>query len=282
MQLHNIRHLIYLICVYLVIGIIPVSIQAQQVSFQATDPLAVYNKAGTSLTWKKIPKNKQHWYLVIGGGGLTVNNMDLFSKSKLSYPVGPYAQYIVGGPYLPGPSAGLNIHAAINYEKKLNTHWSWNAGFEYRYLQNNQSILDSLLRTQHLINAAHFLQIPFNLIYCLNSSATYKFSLLLGGSFGWALSEHWQIPIPDMHTLNNNTLLVYVPGTTFYNESLNNRWVAGVHADFRFGDLQKVSFSLVADQTLTPVDKKAAGLPELSYYQHQFSLAVCIPIRFMN
>lgn len=239
----------------------------------------------TSSSKNNIPKtgkNKNdHWLITIGGGSLQVNKINLFPTTAASYATPGSSNpgsISNAGNQIAEASKGLNFFAGIVYQRDLNKSWSFNAGLQYRYLQNKQSVgLDSALtggiiyfaagNTAIKTNYAHWLELPVAWSYNLNPSAKNKLQLIFGGSFAWAFAEKWLV------TDANNFAHPY-----FYNSSVNRHVFINLSTGIGYNYNNKFRISLLAEQSLSPLHKLSTN----KFYWQQLSLQINKPIQFSS
>jgi hypothetical protein len=242
--------------------------------------LPVITPGGTTTSNRHTGKGSPDWWLLTAGiGKLHDNQMNLFTRGQNtttlanSAPGGPYG----GSTAIPSPKNGVTFFAGIIYQHHLSRNWIFNAGLQYRYLQNKQPVgFDSLAGmfnyfkigdTASKTNYSRWLQLPLTLGFTINPSARNRFQLLLGGSFAWAFAEKWLI------TGTDNASYPY-----HYNTSLNNHFIFNLQAGVSYNYNDRFQISLLAEQSLTPIHKVSAE----KFYWQQFSLQISKPLRFSS
>lgn len=222
-----------------------------------------------SLVIKKLPtvklKGKKHaWYLTAGGGVSVIGDRNFLASSS-----SVYNSILMGSPSV-GPSGGGTFRSKLplngffflvgaDYERQLNKHFSGALGLHYRYIQNNE-VKDTL----NAKNYVHWLQLPLNIQYTINPTKNYTIQFQAGGSVAWAFAEKWKV-LP-------------ATGYSYYNATLNNKFIFNVDAGISVQEKHGYKFSLVAEQSITPIHKNN----DYKYYWQQYSLQLKIPVNFIQ
>ena len=245
------------------------------------DSLLFTSNAGINNDHKQSKQNKNHWFITVGGGLIKVKEgTSLFSSNQYATSPPQSTGVSNGGSSasrsIPQANNGYSLGAGFLYCQSINTRWEASAGLQYRYLQNKQNVgLDSFPINSALTyfsniqsvssktNYAHWIQLPVSLQYTFNPSSKYQIQFSGGGSIVWAVAEQWLI------IDKTNASFPY-----HYNSSLNNRFIANLHAGIGLNCNDKFRLTLLAEQSLTPIHKNTTE----KFYWQQFSLQISKPL----
>lgn len=229
----------------------------------------------------KSKTKKQHQWLVTAGGGISLVRGNTLLSQK-SYDNAAFTAGGQGGsnpstglgsasngnsPSIALPNTGFFFSAGIAYETSIGKHWAGNIGLQYRYIQNRQVIYDTLLWTverSHVTNTSHWLDLPVNIKYTMNPKKKIQYGLQVGGSVAWAFSQKW----------------AYVPkaGYYYYDKALNNNIILGLNAGAFIKTNNGLTFTLMGEQSLTPIHK----VSNYKYFWRQWSAQVSLPLNLLH
>lgn len=164
-------------------------------------------------------------------------------SNRISYPNGNV--YMLGG----------------GFQQQLNKKWSYNVALQYKLLTANISSIDSSVRFSSNKYKAHWIQVPINFSYQLNSS-NHPFFLTAGLSGAYAFASNWSYA-----NLSENK---------FYNNPTKNRKLfvnAQIGAVYTIQKNWLMQVSI--EKSLTSVHKKVAD----KFYYTQFNIQL---YKFLN
>ena len=250
------------------------------------DSLLFISNAGINNDHKQSRQNKNHWFITVGGGLIKLKEgTSLFSTNQYATSPSQSTGVSNGGGSsasrsIPQANNGYSFGAGFLYCQSINTRWAINVGVQYHYLQSTQNVgLDSLpinsaqtyfsniQSVGSKTNYAHWIQLPVSLQYTFNPSSKYQLQFSGGGSIAWAVAEQWLI------IDKTNASFPY-----HYNSSLNNRFLANLHAGIGLNCNNKFRLSLLAEQSLTPIHKNTTE----KFYWQQLSLQISKPLHISS
>ncbi len=249
------------------------------VTTKTTDLITIDSAVATKKVIPTTPTKKHQWLLTAGGGLLDIttgidNDLKLANSASVPQAGGvqsgtqPGTMFSNRLPVLP-PNNGLHFHVGIARKTSVSKQWYVTTGLQYQYLQSKQTVgQDSvgLFSSGNLTtktNYAHWLQVPVSVGYIVNPAAKNQVSVTMGGSLAWAFSKKWLIT--DIAT-----------ETLYYNPSLNNNMLLGLHGGLSYHHADKYTIALLAAYTTTPIHKKVAE----KYHYLLYHLQISTPINF--
>lgn len=229
---------------------------------------------------KKLSK-KSHWLVIIGGGILETTLTQKTNSTNISSSPSVGNGGFTGAsnnntqPTITSPKTGFNVQLGLAYNTELNKHWQLQTGLQYQYLTNQHGLKADtttgftnsfIADNNHIItNKAHLLQMPITFAYNLQPSSKHQLHVLMGGSLAYVVSEKWLIS-------NAST------GRFYYNTSVNNRWLFGVHGGLSYTLTQKLNLAAIAAYTISPIQSQVDDKNHFVQYNIQLST----PISFSN
>lgn len=231
---------------------------------------------------KKVSK-QSHWLVTVGSGFFKTTS-NYYSTNTIA---NSSAGSVVGGggfngsnnnnnsnnlqPTITSPKTGFSVNVGITFNTDLSKKWRLQAGLQYQYLTNKHGLkadtstgfTNSFVADNNSIftNKAHWLQMPFTFIYNLKPKSKHSINVLLGGSLAYVISEKWLIS-------NTST------GRFYYDASLNNRWLLGVHSGLSYAISPKLNVSVLASYTLTPIQSQVTDKNHFLQYNFQLSTPI--------
>lgn len=227
---------------------------------------------------KKTEPKKNQWLLTASVGTLNIKS-SFFKQTNANTQA--FAVAPGGGAGAPGtaapvtpitdPTQGFSLSLGAMYEMKLDKRWIFDAGLQYRYLQNKQSVgQDSITNINSMLinfyaggsnstakNYAHIIELPVRIQFSLNPSSKNQLRLFAGAALGVVLSEKWLITNKDI--------------SRYYYDATAKRSVAfSVNAGLLFDHNNKWQIALLADKSLTSIHANTSDFSAWQQYSLQF------------
>lgn len=232
-----------------------------------------------TITKAKKASKQSHWLVTVGGGILETkltNNSKSLANTSSSVGNGGFAGASNNTqPIITSPKTGFNVQVGLAYNTELGKHWQLLTGLQYQYLTNQHGVkadtttgfTNSFIADNNnsITNKAHWLQLPITFAYNLQPNSKHQLNVLMGGSLAYVISEKWLIS-------NANT------GRFYYDVSVNNRWLFGVHGGLSYAFSQKLNLAAIASYTLSPIQSQVTDKNHFVQYNLQLST----PISFSN
>ena len=226
-------------------------------------------------TNKKYSKKIRYSFSVSGGINYVSKN-NVFGEEKVigglnsSFASGP-STGITNYNNLILPKPGSHFSLGISLEYSLSQKISLQSGLLYRYLQNNnQLVQDSVLSypaNYYSSNKSNYnsysnqFEVPINLKFCLNPKSKNKFSILTGINMAWIFNDNWLV------MQNNIGRYQSVP-------EQNRRLLFGMQTGIGINFNNKIDINIIARKYITPTQNTGTN-----YFWQQLDCQINIPLK---